>query len=487
MKSGLKYLSMLLCIGVMVTLQACQKDDANLQKPEKPLLEQAQSFFNNQVITGKLKDQLPSLSKSNIHSRQSLIKQALWEKAYIKKISTGEAVIVPLRYNKSVYTKVGKNNQSVTLDYLSYLMIYKSGNGMTAELVTWIPDDTYWEKRTSKNTSFSGKVIVANWQGKFIKGYSYNENGQIRAIEIKESVKKGNQTSIVSVECNTTDWYSCVSTNGGQTWHCEYDYSETTCYYSGTAGGGSGGSGGSSGGSTGGGGSTAPGDYPPDPGNPCAGSTSYINSGNSVSIVNPCYEELPLDIINNVTDPCLKTMVNNLSNNDVTGKIAEIISNLDGDKKVKINVIDADETASYKPANIVNQYYDPSSGTYSATIVLSRNALVPSTKENCTTVIIHEFIHAYFSYVGKSTTGIQTAEHENMAINYIQPMAEYLSYIYGISAKDATALAWSGLSDAKSYIDTNNFQYPGGYMTKDELKSIYVNYVVNYSGTPTCN
>lgn len=197
--------------------------------------------------------------------------------------------------------------------------------------------------------------------------------------------------------------------------------------------------------------------------------------------------EAARDIINNVTDPCLKVLVDNLTNNNVAGKIAEIISKLDGDKKVKISVVDAEETITFKPANIANQNYDPGTGTYSATIILSKNALVPTTKENSTTIIIHELIHAYFSYVGKSTVGLQAVEHENMATNYVQPMAKYLSDIYGISTKDATALAWSGLSDAKSYIDYESFEYPGGTMTKNESKSIYADYVIKSSGIPTCN
>lgn len=193
----------------MLLLQACKKDTVESQKLDAPLMEQAKTYFEKEVLTGKDKEAFPSTSGASKSLRQFLYKRAIWDKAYIKKISLGEAVIVPLRYNKTMYTKIGKNKQSVTLDYLSYLMIYKTPKGkMTAELVTWIPDDAYWDKRTDKNKSFSGRVIVENWQGEFIKGYSYDEKGAVRAIEIREPGWKGNQASMVSLECETTDWYS---------------------------------------------------------------------------------------------------------------------------------------------------------------------------------------------------------------------------------------------------------------------------------------
>lgn len=66
-------------------------------------------------------------------------------------------------------------------------------------------------------------------------------------------------------------------------------------------------------------------------------------------------------------------------------------------------------------------------------------------------------------------------------------MANFLSGLYGIPIKDATALAWTGLSDASSYINSNTFSYPGGTMTKAELGYIYVDYIIKASGTSVCN
>lgn len=288
-----KPLLILLIIGGILILQACKKDLVIESKPEISLIEEAKAFFETQVMTGKTKEQNPTVSQNNIKLRNFLSKKANWDKAFIRKISLGEAVIVPVKYDKTVYIKVGSLKQAVALDYLSYLIIYKNVQGsLITEMVTSIPDDNFWNKRNAEGTSFSGKVIVETWQGKFLKGYAYDGKGTIRPIEIKLTDNQQNKTSEYTYVCETTNFYTCVtvSTDSGRNTSCGFDYSETTCFFEQRDPGGS--TGGSSTDSPSRDGGPRPGDYPFQL-KLCMGASSITDP----SYYNPCNEEQPTPTI----------------------------------------------------------------------------------------------------------------------------------------------------------------------------------------------
>ncbi len=75
-----------------------------------------------------------------------------------------------------------------------------------------------------------------------------------------------------------------------------------------------------------------------------------------------------------------------------------------------------------------------------------------------------------------------------MSDGFFTPIASYLTSLYpNMSIQDATAFVWIGISDSNSYIGSSNFDYPGGTMTKDDIKGIYSTYVAVLKGTPICN
>lgn len=466
----------LLILGFVTLILSCQKSESPDQ--ELPLMDESKMYFEDtypQEVTET------ETSSSDKKLRQLLGRKPLWNEAYIKEISTGKAVIVPLHFSKSMYTKAGKKKQAVALDNLSYLMIYKNkSKKMTAELVTWTPDNAWWDNRKDKNRKFTGKVIVEDWKGDFIKGYKYSKGGEITPIKPSGPQSKGNETSVLSTECIDTDWYTCYGPGGWS--DCHYSYTETICSY---VAGGWGGDG--SDGTTGGG--TGPSDYPPAPGAGCPGTYS---SGNSTSAAadgcDGTVPDLPAmrDIINNIKDPCLKAVVDDLINKNIAGKIGEIIAQLEGDDNVIINFVDSMYTTNNRPA-MMGSIFTRGSKLVETSIILSKTALGGTTKENAATAIIHEVIHAYFAYTQKRQLG--TLEHQSMANNYVAPIAVFLSEAYGISARDATALAWSGLDDAESYNSYEFFDYPGGRMTKLDQTRIYREYITNDDklGTPICN
>lgn len=283
-------------IVTIIGVNSCSKDEPiNKQQTPESLIEESKSYFETNVAVAGNEKQT-SFSKKSRNLRQFASKKPLWNEAYIKKISVGDAVVIPLAYNSTIYTKAGKNKQALSLNNLSYLMIYNTNHGgLTAELVTWVPDDEWWDGRKEKKP-FTGKVIVENWRGDFVKGYKYNKNGKIEAIKSIEHKSKGNKSSVESTICIETDWYVCFS--GGGYSECRYEYTEVSC----TITGGGGGSGSdfwtgnpSTGSSGGGGGETNPSDYPPSGSEGTNCPPSVQSNGMTVSRApGDCYDEIPL-------------------------------------------------------------------------------------------------------------------------------------------------------------------------------------------------
>jgi hypothetical protein len=101
----------------------------------------------------------------------------------------------------------------------------------------------------------------------------------------------------------------------------------------------------------------------------------------------------------------------------------------------------------------------------------------------------------------QNNIAVDSLHHNVMATNYVKPMADYLVAQYGISAKDATALAWSGLENSNAYKDATSFEYGKDTngnpltMTKSEIGNISSSYADNSAaasgqqkkGTAICN
>ena len=210
--------------------------------------------------------------------------------------------------------------------------------------------------------------------------------------------------------------------------------------------------------------------------------------GSSAPVVPVPTEAKPADIKNEVKDPCLKKVVDNLKNSNIVGKISDIISALDKNTKVQISVIDVLELYDKQGKSVAAQFNPKPgfvNGNFSGTITININTLLPTTKENTASAIIHEVVHAYFAYTGQNNK-LPAIEHQKIATDYVQPMASFLSGLYSIPIKDATALAWTGLRDANSYINSDSFNYLGGTLNKKEVEDIYRDYITKSSGKPVC-
>ncbi len=236
----LKHLFSLVMLLVLAGIHSCKKDLPN-SKPEKEqsLIEESKAYFESTVL--KAKDNQVSSSKAEKNLRQLAGKQPLWKEAFVKKISIGEAVIVPLHFATTLFIKAGKNKQALALDNLSYLMLYKNKQGeMKTEVVTRFPDDDYWDEPNRAKKPFRGMILVEDWQGNVLKGYLYTKDGKTGILKSSGGSEKGVkvQGKLIEVCLTTVTWSSVEAGNSGDP---EYTYySSTSCFTYDNGGGGGG-------------------------------------------------------------------------------------------------------------------------------------------------------------------------------------------------------------------------------------------------------
>ncbi|MEY5069175.1 MAG: hypothetical protein RLZ47_1037, partial [Bacteroidota bacterium] len=193
------------------------------------------------------------------------------------------------------------------------------------------------------------------------------------------------------------------------------------------------------------------------------------------------------DINNNVTDPCLKKVTQSLKFGNMSGVISEIINALDTDRKIHVNIFDAETIIGDKEAETHPLSYDPVKKVFVVKIILNRTTLQPTSRENTTAVIIHEIIHAYMKYFDKLTNMNTEMSHQVMCEKYINHLAYFLKNFLNVSHEDAAVLAWSGLTNSKSYREALEFDYPGGSISKAALESRRVDYIIRRAGKSNCD
>ncbi|MFD0940398.1 hypothetical protein [Pedobacter boryungensis] len=333
------------------------------------------------------------------------------------------------------------------------------------------------------------------------------------------STKDHNAISLAQV-CNTTTYYYAIPYSCGSGQHgpgdsrCALTGSDaagyvyitseiTTCYDIPDGGGGGGG------GTT----PTPPGDYDPCSGNPPPPITYDNNAFRGGKLaklpVSPCDEEpLPQDppvtkeIINNITDPCLKTTISEAlaTNKDVKGFLSDLINKYAGlNNGIKINLSNGNISM---PAQ-TNPSFE-SNGTFKADITFQNGYYNDVSKEAVIAALIHEVVHAYL-YQTNSTYKNQTKaeQHNFLFTNFVQDIATYLTNKYNMPAQDAYGLAWSGMGDIYNNASDNDTfvttpavpatattpAIPAKTMTKTELGSAVAPYKhtdTGSKGTPNC-
>jgi len=222
--------AMLFIVGLIIFAISCEDYGSKkiINESDNEKIVEARSYFENEVKNAFPVSAFKNGGRNSF--RKNLTKNLVWDKAYIKQLSFGIAVVIPISYDRDISVKKGNSRQS--LNELSYALIYADYYGaMHAELVTALPDETY-ANSTDEYPIFSGGVMVEDWGGNFIKGFLH-ENGEVTTF----TLKKGNlKEKVINEMCWTTDYYDCSSMDGGETWDCFLTDSETTCGSSGGGG-----------------------------------------------------------------------------------------------------------------------------------------------------------------------------------------------------------------------------------------------------------
>ncbi|MXV49947.1 hypothetical protein GS399_03110 [Pedobacter sp. HMF7647] len=370
--------------SLIIFISSCKKNEpAALSDTDR--ITSARQYFEKDIQRFQTDG---SASSGSRLKRQSIFKNALWNEAYVKDISLGKAVVVPLHYDKTIYTRRGEAQSSLSLDNLSYLMIYEGkDHKMRTEVVTWIPDNDFWDKKNKKKLAFKGVILIDDWQGKFIKGYKYLGNGEVKNVSADTYTGTDVHTSML--QCVLVTWYSCSSSDGGNVWYCSTLYSETICEDDGS-------------GSGGGGGGGDPGDYPPPGYDPCGPpmtgsvhvSTLPCSPAGGGSEYDLKYDSLKKDY------PCaVKLIIKKL---ETIAQYQNLISPFNTVNRP--NIIWNHSVQDYGNNNIYslgNTESDPSGLGLSSTIKFNNSALNNSSLLLLAATAIHETSHAYSNYAIK--------------------------------------------------------------------------------------
>lgn len=295
----------LYCFLFVLLLASCQKDDIEevVVTQEKQIAE-ARQYFENHIAIPSEETTEGSSSRNNQASlfKKQWFKHLDWSTAYIRVISTGEAIIVPIVYTEPIYTP--KGDYSLALNQMSYVMMYRDEqNEFQLEVVLTIPDAEFLSDNRSYD-QFTGNVMVTDWKGNFIKGFRHTTDG-VEPI-ILATVSSPNTRMTESYECITTEYYNCTGaywtdSDDNQHWsniHCELVSTTETCSDSGGSGINPGGSAGNSGNyNPGGGDNSSPNKPKPGKDNP---PIAELCPDGSVKPKNgECPTESPLDQISN--------------------------------------------------------------------------------------------------------------------------------------------------------------------------------------------
>src|SRR5690606_31084971 len=106
-------------------------------------------------------------------SKQSLKKEVDWDRGNVQKLKFGETVVVPLHIS-DIYVSHDRGRTKLPFTGSSYLIVYEDKEKKKhAEVVLKLPDE-----KSIKN-SFSGVVLVEDWNGKILKSYKYQDNREL--------------------------------------------------------------------------------------------------------------------------------------------------------------------------------------------------------------------------------------------------------------------------------------------------------------------
>jgi hypothetical protein len=211
------YLKSLLLILFVLIINSCKKES------EIKTIDEIKPEIKNAIRAFLYENQNNQKENSNSNEKSKSIRHQInkipyWEKAVYQKVGGYNAVVVPIKFDNELYYNNKNRNVDYSLHNLSYLIIYKDINqNQIIEWVTILPDNLQ-SFNNNKNT-FTGKVIVEDWNGNFKKAFLY-KNNEIKMLNLinQEETKKVNSSAIGvnSFTCTYEPWFQYVYVVGDE-------------------------------------------------------------------------------------------------------------------------------------------------------------------------------------------------------------------------------------------------------------------------------
>jgi len=197
-------------ILLLVLLLSCKKEINNSTAEGNRLIEAAKQFYQNQHAQTSFQNQ-----RVLADPFLTVAKKPKWERATVKDLSFGQAVVVPVEYENHFYFRTSFGGAHLfPADLHTVYLIYADsvGNQQGLEINSFPDSNAYVQGR-----GFSGIRCVRTWKGSFFDGYLYEGSdlpGRIREPALSNSVERGFDVCFSSFGYN----YSPADPENGYAW-----------------------------------------------------------------------------------------------------------------------------------------------------------------------------------------------------------------------------------------------------------------------------
>ncbi len=455
-----KYLTFILLTFVVIIFNSCKKDVNTIEKIN-PLLSARNieygktpriTTINLQQFKAKVKPDLLGSLKSAFttqESNQRLMSINIPETyAGFSLYTDSIKVINGSEFTSYIFAVKPLYKRSVTFQNLT---IYQNNNSISAFITTYTPSKKWirdW--KTGKAGKFEGEISITPLNIDGSQPLTFLNNQSVLKEKTMSSTYPLSKLANLPPDCSIYTFYhdEPYKCSSGLHWPWENEcalfgidgagyvtVSSTVTICTGNPGGGS----------------TTP--DPPPGYEPCSETPGPINFNGirgerfaSIPIANPCDLEDDLEVKNQVVEPCLHGMVNNILLGDIENDISKMIDSLFGNQS-DMDLIIRDNIPL--APHIDGEAYPTinAAGKIGAMIFLNREFLKGASREYIAATIMHEALHTYMGYYGI----IMNAAHEEMAEKYVDTMGDILKEMFQLTDNDAKSLAWGGLTGTIFY------------------------------------
>jgi hypothetical protein len=427
---------------IVIVVSCNRKDVSNLNLTDNSTKELLIKYLNEQ-------QKIDISSNSFI---DTLISKSDWSNISQNSISSGETIIyVPFKFNSNntgVVFFYNKFTNKIDLSYISELINKNTPNSISHSTSVSLsrPIDVISSFYKYNLNGYSGSIRAFSLSNNFLWEYGYDNGNKLFEKKITNSLYstppnssseiKSNSLGANSIKVNSCiDWYLVTYyPNNVQVWV----FVGTSC-------------------------------------NDCSQSIGITQD--SLRIKSNCNSSggaggsnQMSSIIINLTDPCLKKLVQKLSApGGLNNEISDILQNV-FNKNSTVNITfvqdntlnDGQGHADFGQTTIINN------NSNNIQVSLNPNALINSSMEFKTQVIMHEILHGYLeNYFNEQ--GTNNTNNSAILGKYVQKMAKSLKVLYPQMSPDAClSLSLKGLEDLHPQFETviNGFG-----LTSDNTKS----------------